>query len=115
KEKVFVDKDLTVTGKITAPNVLYGIKAGQNVTIAGDKQNPTISVDLTGGVTSFQGETGDIELVAGDGISVDGLTISDTSTLTQIVTRGHCSACLLDADVANNLTISAGGKVAVEA
>src|SRR5207302_8158002 len=104
-------------GNITAPNIIYGVKAGQNVTISGDKQTPTIGVDLNLPVTvsSFQGQTGDIKLQPGTDISIDRLTISDTSTLTTVANRGPCSACLTDADVANNLTIDASGEIAGEA
>ncbi|HSW47653.1 MAG TPA: MerR family transcriptional regulator, partial [Candidatus Saccharimonadales bacterium] len=121
KDKVTVGKTLEVAGKsvfksnITAPNILYSVKGGDNVSISGDKQNPTISVDLPITVNSIQGQTGDIKLKAGDDISITGLTISDISTLDTVVSRGTCAACLTDEAVADNLTIGPGGKVAAEA
>lgn len=65
----------SVSGNLTAPNILYGITAGQNIAVSGDPQNPTIS---TTGVSSFQGQTGAVALTAGSGISISGLTISST-------------------------------------
>ena len=65
-------------GKLTASNVLYSILPGSNITISGDKQNPTISANVTAGVSSFQGTTGDVVLANGTGIGIDGLTISNT-------------------------------------
>jgi hypothetical protein len=56
------------SGLITASNLIYGLKSGAGVTITAG-QNPTIS---NTGVTSFQGLTGDIMLVSGDGIAIDG-------------------------------------------
>ena len=38
-------------GKLTASNVIYSIHSGSNITISGDKQNPTISANVVGGVT----------------------------------------------------------------
>jgi len=57
------------TGNITAGNVLYGVKAGTGLKSTGG-QNPTISLDTTGNVTSVQGQTGAVTLTAGSGISV---------------------------------------------
>ncbi|KKU55709.1 MAG: hypothetical protein UX78_C0017G0012, partial [Candidatus Amesbacteria bacterium GW2011_GWA2_47_11] len=68
-------KNLTVEGLLTAPNIIYSIKAGENITIT-PGQNPTISA--TGGVTSLQGSTGEVSLSAGGGISISGLTISNS-------------------------------------
>ncbi|HVZ11493.1 MAG TPA: MerR family transcriptional regulator, partial [Patescibacteria group bacterium] len=121
RDNVYLNKDLFVDGKslfkgpITAPNIVYSVKAGNNVQITGDKQNPTISVDFSQAVTSLQGQTGDVQLQPGTDISIDGLTISDISTLTSVASRGDCDSCITDADVANNLTITAGGNVAGEA
>jgi len=122
KDKVSLTNDLHVagesvfTGNITAPNVLYGIKGGEHVTISNEaSQIPTISVDLNGTVSSFQGKEGDIKLEAGTDIAIDGLTISDTSTLSTITSRGGCAGCIKDADVANNITIEAGGNISAEA
>ena len=50
RENLNIQKNLLVEGTslfkgdITAPNVVYSITAGQNVTISGDPQTPTISV-----------------------------------------------------------------------
>ena len=64
------------TGDITASNVIYSLTAGENITITAG-QNPVISADLGNVVTSIAGETGEIELIAGEGMSITGLTITN--------------------------------------
>src|SRR5579859_4092617 len=57
-----VNHDLDLgTGKLTAANVVYGITAGQGITVTGG-QTPTIA---NTGVLSVQGQTGDVALLAG--------------------------------------------------
>jgi len=51
-------------GKLTASNVLYSIHAGSNITISGDRQNPTISAGVS--------------LTAGNGLNISGSTISNS-------------------------------------
>ncbi|MBI5465774.1 MAG: hypothetical protein HY974_00625, partial [Candidatus Kerfeldbacteria bacterium] len=122
KEQTTLKDDLQVDGKgvfkgdLTAPNVLYGIKAGNHITISDQaSQIPTIAVDLGDTVSSIQGQKGEVNFLAGTDITIDGLTINDKSTLETVLSRGHCSSCLTDADIANNLTIEQGGKIAAEA
>jgi len=116
RQNLTVKKDLRVEGKsvfigdITAPKVVYSLIAGQNIVISGDPQNPTISAEASG-VTSFQGLTGDIELLAGTDIAIDGLTINDISTLETVIARGDCAGCITDAAVVNTITIDSGGTV----
>ena len=66
-------------GKLTASNVVYSLTAGQNISISGNPQNPIIST-TGGGVTSLQGETGDVSLTGGSGISISGATITNSDT-----------------------------------
>jgi len=122
KEDITMDKNLSVggesvfTGNITAPNILYGVRAGDNVVITNQaSQNPVISVDLSSTVSSFQGQAGDVKLQAGSDISISGLTVSDISTLQTVTSRGHCDSCITDADVVNGLTIDSTGNIAGEA
>ncbi|HSA84272.1 MAG TPA: MerR family DNA-binding transcriptional regulator, partial [Patescibacteria group bacterium] len=68
----------SVAGNLTAPNILYSVVAGDNITVTGDPQNPVISA--SGGVTSLGGGTGDLALLAGEGIEIDGLTITNADT-----------------------------------
>src|SRR5579885_1807598 len=68
----------TVSGNLTAPNIIYGLIPGQNISITAG-QTPTISATFSG-VTTFQGQSGDLQLAAGSGIGVNGLTISNTDT-----------------------------------
>ena len=68
------------TGNLTAANVIYSIKAGQNITIT-PGQTPTISATIPAfQQTSLQGQTGSLSLTAGSGISISGLTISNSDT-----------------------------------
>lgn len=53
KKNLLVEGTSLFQGNITAPNVVYSLTAGENVTLSGDPQSPTISVDASG-VTSFQ-------------------------------------------------------------
>src|SRR5438045_4122045 len=50
-DDVLINANASVSGTLTAPNILYGLVAGQNISITGDLQNPTISAS-TGGVLS---------------------------------------------------------------
>ncbi len=61
-------------GTITAANILYGVKSGTGISI-GDGQSPTIT---NTGVTSLGGSTGSLSLAAGTGISVSGLTVTNS-------------------------------------
>ena len=122
KKNVTLNQKLEVAGTslfkqdITAPNVIYSINAGDNILISDlESQIPTISVDFSGVVNTFQGQTGDLNLEEGTDISIDGLTISNTSTLTSVIGRGGCSSCLTDSFVANSLTIDTTGTIAGEA
>ncbi|MGH9857648.1 MAG: MerR family DNA-binding transcriptional regulator, partial [Acidobacteriota bacterium] len=67
------------TGEVTASNIIYSLLPGSNIIISGDPQNPTISTE--GGVETLQGEAGALSLLAGSGVGVSGLTISNTGVL----------------------------------
>jgi excisionase family DNA binding protein len=99
---LFVDGDATVSGTLTAPNITYRVLAGQNITVEGDPQNPTISTGPI--VTSFAGQTGDLELEAGSGISINDLEISLTNT-SITVTAGN--------GLAGGGTVALGGSVSL--
>ncbi len=75
-------------GKVTGSNLVYSIVAGSNITVSGDPQNPTIAADLGGikelikpGVTSLQGQKGDVMFTAGNGMKVDGTQITNDGVL----------------------------------
>src|ERR1700722_8657796 len=68
-------------GKLTPSNVIYSIQAGANISISGNKQNPTISANVNGGVTSLEGVTGTVNLTQGSGISLNGLEIANSGVL----------------------------------
>jgi hypothetical protein len=122
REDVNIDKNLNVQGEgifvgnITAPNIIYDIREGEYVIITDrESQTPTISVDLSDTVRSFQGQSGNIVLEPGTDITIDGLKINNVSTLQTVASRGHCASCITDADVADSLTVSSDGQVAAEA
>ena len=69
------------TGRLTASNVIYSIQAGANISISGSKQNPTISANVNGGVTSLEGVSGAVSLTQGSGISLNGLQIANSGVL----------------------------------
>jgi len=84
--------------EITVPTKIEG-----GLQIGGKEVLPASEV-----VSSLQGKVGALKLVAGTDISIDGLTITDTSKLDTIRGRGGCSACITNADVADDLTLSGG-------
>ena len=61
-------------GKITADNIVYGIKAGSGVSI-GEGQTPVIT---NTGVLSLAGKTRELKLEQGSGITIDGLKITNS-------------------------------------
>ncbi len=65
------DIDLGV-GQITASNIIYSITGGEGLSITSG-QIPSIT---NTGLLTIQGKTGKVALEAGDGITIDGLTIS---------------------------------------
>ncbi len=99
-----------VEGLLTAPNIIYGLIAGDNVVISGG-QTPKISLKLPALVSSLGGLSGDLKLIGGNDIAVDGLVISDTSTLFSVRDRGGCDNCLIDSDIQDSISISYDGHV----
>lgn len=71
-----VQGDAIFEGEITAPNIINSISVGAGLSST-EGQNPTLT---NTGVLSLAGETGAIDLIAGEGIEIDGLTISSTIT-----------------------------------
>ncbi|MCL4367557.1 MerR family DNA-binding transcriptional regulator, partial [Patescibacteria group bacterium] len=105
-----VSTDGVFGNSVTAPNIIYGVRAGANVAVSAG-QTPTISVNLPALVNSFQGSTGAINLAAGTDIAISGLTISDTATLSSVRGRGGCDSCIVDDDVSNTLTLDSSSSV----
>ncbi len=88
-------KDVEILGKLTAPNILYGLKAGTGVKITGDAQNPTISASGSASFASVK--TGSTTLTA--------TTSADLLTFT----AGTGISLTADATT-NKLTVSANGS-----
>lgn len=59
---------------ITAPNIIYSLTAGRGISIS-DGQLPTIT---NTGVLSINSKTGTLSLTAGEGITIDGLKITNS-------------------------------------
>lgn len=94
---------------ISTSGLIKGLTAGENVVISGSPENPTISVPEGGErVRSLNGQSGALNLTAGTDIAINGLTFANTSTLASVRSRGGCVSCLLDSDIADNLTIIGG-------
>ena len=98
------------TGNIFASNIVYSVTGGDNVSIT-PGQNPVVSISIPDSVSSLQGQTGEIELAAGTDIQIDGLEISNISTLETVIEREGCSDCLTDDFIVDALTITAEGTV----
>lgn len=69
-----VTGDSVFQGTVTAPNLLYSIRTGNGIASSGGQQ-PTLS---NSGVLSLNGKNGDITIVAGSGLSVEGFTLENT-------------------------------------
>jgi hypothetical protein len=97
-------------GSLFASNVVNEIIAGANVVISGTRNQPVISVNTDNliGVLRLNGQSGNLNLVGGADISVSGLTIFNTATLSSVRSRGGCSGCITDEDVSSVLTITGG-------
>lgn len=97
-------------GSVFAANIVNRVVAGDGITVTGSSSEPIISVDLAdAAVTSINGETGEVDFVAGDDISISSsLRISNDSSLSSVRGRGGCSGCIDDVDVANILTLTGG-------
>jgi|GEM_PF-6323923 len=92
---------------ITAPNVVYGVTAGDGISLTGDQQTPTIVND---GVLSLDGLVGDLN-IEGTNISVsnNGDTITLTSNQTfsdSVLSESEVEAYIFDGD--NTGTVSSG-------
>lgn len=126
---VSIDGGLEVQGVtifndgIEAPNVVYRVTAGPGITLNG-QQEVLIQND---GVLSLQGQTGAVTLTEGDGISIDGTTISlDEDALDSLGSRSSGSGLQnafrniiisgqnsIVASGADNLTFEAGDGIAL--
>ncbi|MBI2599450.1 MerR family DNA-binding transcriptional regulator, partial [Candidatus Daviesbacteria bacterium] len=102
--EVDISGGIITAAKVTASNLIYALTASDGISVS-EGQTPTIT---NSGVLSFQGKTGKLTLTEGTDITIDGLKISNKSTLDTVKGRGGCSGCIADADVASGLTISGG-------
>ncbi len=105
------------SGNITAANIIYSLTAGDGVSITGNKQSPTIGISNVGSiaVSSIEEIRGDVDLVAGDNVTIskDGNKITikssyvDTNTAISesdvegYIYDGEDSALFADLDVGN--------------
>ena len=73
-EKTTFNKGIELQGQLIAPNIIYGLTAGNGIEV-GTGQSPKIT---NTGVTKLQGSTGEITLSQGTGISISGTTITNS-------------------------------------
>ena len=111
-----VENTLKVKDNLTAPNILYGINAGQNITITGNLQNPTISANLTGvlnsGVTSLGGVSGTITLGSGISLTNNILSNSEPGTSQNMFKNINANGTTFAAGSNNDtLTFTPGGGI----
>lgn len=83
------------------------IQGGAGITVADDGEgNIVLSSTALGGVQSVQGQTGDVTLIAGNGIAISGTAISNTGVLS--LASGSPSLTVVG-DGSGNLTITSSG------
>jgi hypothetical protein len=128
-DDVFIDSEATIsgnvrvlnknlslgTGALTASNVIYGLIAGPNISISGG-QTPTISASVSG--TTINGQSGDLTLVGGSGISITGLTITndDPGSAQNIFKTINAGGTNITAGSNNDtLNIEAGSGISISA
>ncbi|MFH1536271.1 MAG: LamG-like jellyroll fold domain-containing protein, partial [Patescibacteria group bacterium] len=102
-------EDATVSGTLTAPNILYSVLPGLGISIS-QGQTPTVS---NSGVLSFQNQTGQISLTAGTGISISDLTISNNTQLFKTIKTGGTSFSA--GSTTDTLEFAAGSGVSLAA
>ncbi|HBD01903.1 MAG: hypothetical protein UX38_C0006G0042 [Microgenomates group bacterium GW2011_GWC1_46_16] len=64
------------TQPLTAPNVIYSLTGGSGIRVS-EGQSPTLT---NTGVLSLQGQTGALTLTAGSGMTLSGLTLTNSDT-----------------------------------
>ncbi len=74
QDSLTIQGNAVFEGEVTSPNIINNVTVGGGLASTGG-QSPTIS---NTGVLSLAGQTGAVALVAGEGIAIDGLTISST-------------------------------------
>lgn len=83
-----VDGEGFFTGNITAPNILYGVVAGNNIQITGDAQNPTISANITSTETlqsvTARGATTTIASTFSGGLTTSSINLTGALNLGQL-------------------------------
>ncbi|MEK7595716.1 MAG: MerR family transcriptional regulator, partial [Patescibacteria group bacterium] len=105
-----VTKEATISGSLTAPNIIYSLTAGKGIEIT-QGQRPTISSTLT--ETQIEGETGNLKL--GTGLEISDSTINLNATLDDIVNNDGCDDCIEDSFVQDDLTVTSSGTIAAGA
>lgn len=89
--------DVTIEGQLTAPNIVYSLTAGTNVSITGDPQTPTISVEV-------EDPTADLDIFKTIAV---GSTTFDAGGIEDTLTFASGSNVSLSLDTTNKkLTIS---------
>lgn len=109
-DQIILKGNTIIEGLLTAPNIIYSLIAGDNVAISGG-QTPKVTLKLPALVNSLNGATGELKFTGGSDIKVDGLIITNSSTLSSVRSRGGCDNCLIDSDIQDNISISSDGNI----
>jgi hypothetical protein len=120
-----VDGEAVFTENITAPNILYSLVAGNNISITGDAQNPTISstvplpgdaTNTTKGIASFSSTfftvtDGAVTIADGSitGDQIDDGTVTNTNLANSSITINAGSG------LSGGGTVSLGGSITLTA
>src|SRR3989344_923933 len=107
----FFASTATVSGELTAPNIIYSLTAGPGISVS-PGQTPTIT---NTGVLSLQGQTGPISLTSGTGISISGTTISSTVTTSDSFKTIKVSGQndIVAGSATDSLTFTAGSNISL--
>jgi excisionase family DNA binding protein len=120
-----VDGEGVFTENITAPNILYSLVAGNNISITGDAQNPTISstVPLPGdatytskGIASF---SSDFFTVSAGAVSIADSSITNTQIKDGTITNSDLANTSITINAGSGLsgggTVALGGSIDISA
>lgn len=115
----------TISGQLTAPNIVYSVTPGANITITGDPQNPTISstginvpdaTNTTKGIASF---SSDFFTVTSGAVSIADSSITGTQIENGTVTNSNLQSSSITINTGSGLTgggsVSLGGSITISA
>ncbi|MCX7996708.1 MAG: autotransporter adhesin family protein, partial [Patescibacteria group bacterium] len=116
-DNIYAESELYVGGRsffldnISAPNVVYSVQVGTGLALEG-----TQDVTITNtGVLSIQGEAGDVEFTAGEGIEINGTEIRNTGVTSLQGQTGPVQFTAGEGIVISGTTISVENEIITQA